>query len=298
MFRFQHTARSISSRRWLNRQVLQQGQSSSVQLIANVSQPISAACTYYSSSCHLSQKDDNNDSPKSKIEAEWIPPNRPLHGDQDHSQLFKTQKDLDRAEDALFTIEDEDSEEEILKRLEQALALEEKLQAQREKEFAKLEKQDDLRHVDWLQTRRQALGTQQPGQTEVPIKHHELLSENELTTLLEVFGGQDVLVLHDDEKYPRMGGADGMILCTAESPFLVRSISKNLVSHLKERHLEDLGVAGAKMGKQFLQSMSRESTWHVIDCRNFIVHIMDAKTRKALNLENLWSGKVCIMSSF
>ena len=33
--------------------------------------------------------DFSNASAKDSNTAEWIPPNRPLHGDQDHSQLYQ-----------------------------------------------------------------------------------------------------------------------------------------------------------------------------------------------------------------
>ncbi|CAJ1967626.1 unnamed protein product [Cylindrotheca closterium] len=295
MFRFNNGITRNVSRRWLRRRLQNQQQCHLMGRAAQY-QSSSVLSAQYSSSPYLSEpKDDNEDTEETQkiIQAEWIPPNRPLHGDQDHSQLFKTQKDLDRAEDALlFTVEEDESEEETLRRLEKALELEEKLEVERQKEYADAEQDFDNTNIDWLQTRRQALGTQHPEQDQVPIKTHELLTEEEVTTLLTVFGGQDILVLKDDEEYPRMGGANGMVLCTAESQFLVRSITKNLVDHLKERELQDLGVAGAKMGKHFLQTTAgRESDWNVIDCRTYIVHIFDAKTRKALKLEELWSGK-------
>jgi hypothetical protein len=36
---------------------------------------------------------------------------------------------------------------------------------------------------------------------------------------------------------------------------------------------------------------SMQSTWHVVDCGSYIVHILDAHTRNYLKLEQLWSGK-------
>ena len=31
--------------------------------------------------------------------------------------------------------------------------------------------------------------------------------------------------------------------------------------------------------------------WRVVDCSNYIVHVLDKRTRKHLKLEDLWSGK-------
>lgn len=234
--------------------------------------------------------DDGNKSDNSaeaSINAEWIPPSRALHGDQDNSHLIRSQQELDRAEDALFTVGETETEEETLRRLEEALALEAKLEKEREKEYV------PQVPVDWMQTRRQALGAvdQNDLEPQVPVHQHELLTEPELTTLLESVGGKDITVLLDDEEYPRMGGAKAMVLCTAPNLFFVNSITKNLVDHLKERQLEDLGVLGAQMSKNFLQSTSRNN-WNVVDCQNYIVHVFDQTTREVLKLEQLWSGKV------
>lgn len=34
-----------------------------------------------------------------------------------------------------------------------------------------------------------------------------------------------------------------------------------------------------------------QSTWHVVDCGSYIVHILDVHTRNYLKLEDLWSEK-------
>lgn len=249
----------------------------------------SAAFRWLSSSSSANNE-GGNDEAKSSGNVEWIPPNRPLHGDRDHSQLFRSQQELDRAEEALFTENEGDSEAETLRRLEEALALEERLEKDRLKDIDN--RQQDPSNVDWLETRRKALGEKGDSESVVEVKHHKLLMENELSSLLESFGGRDITVLPDDEEYPRMGGATAMILCTASNQFYVHSIAKNLVDHLRERELQDVGVMGAKMGKGFLQANNR-TNWNVLDCQNYIVHIFDDDTRQALNLEALWSGRVC-----
>ena len=232
--------------------------------------------------------DFSNASAKDSNTAEWIPPNRPLHGDQDHSQLYQRQRDLDRAEEALFTVSEDDSEEEVLRRLEEALALEERLEQEKEKDF---KEQDESTSIDWLASRRKALGTDtSKDKTSVAVVHHQLLSEQEVVHLLESGGGSDMEVMYDDQDYPRMGGATAMVLCTASNQFYVNAITKHLVDHLKERQLQDLGVLGAQLGKNFLHQ-ANQNNWNVVDCKNYIVHVFDRQTRVALNLEDLWRGK-------
>jgi ribosomal silencing factor RsfS len=247
-----------------------------------------------SSACWFSSDNDKDDDKATKnddsVTAEWIPPSRPLHGDQDHSYLIRSQQELDRAEEALFKVDENDTEEETLRRLEEALSLEERLEQEGGKELLANETSQQ-EPVDWLQTRRQALGAKDKAEPEVPVIHHQRLTESEITRLLESFGGNDITILADDKEYPRMGGATAMIICTASNVFYVNSITKNLVGHLKERQLQDLGVLGAQMGKSFSQPTSRNN-WNVVDCQNYIVHVFDQTTREVLNLEQLWSGKV------
>jgi Ribosomal silencing factor during starvation len=54
--------------------------------------------------------------------------------------------------------------------------------------------------------------------------------------------------------------------------------------------LQQVGVLGAELGADGNMDDPNEN-WFVVDCRNYVVHIQDAKTRKAVNLEGLWSGK-------
>jgi ribosomal silencing factor RsfS len=224
----------------------------------------------------------------SSSSAEWIPPNSPLHGDRDHSQLIRRQAEMDRVEEALFTTNESDSDEVTLKRLEEALEQEERLEKERLTDF---ENENDQDNVDWLQTRRKVLGGKEDSESIVPVIHRQLFSEHEVVSLLQSFGGSNITVLQDDTEYSRMGGAVAMVLCTASNEFYVHSITKFLVDHMKERELHNIGVLGAQMGKHFLQANNR-SNWNVVDCQNYIVHIFDQDTRHTLNLEALWSGKV------
>ena len=163
--------------------------------------------------------------------------------------------------------------------------------------------------------------------TVIPINKHTLLTIEEYKTILKAYGGTDIVVIPDDMEQPRMGGsADGMIVCTASgtagndndveesstinlyhqhrqlsstsssSLLLVNIIAKRLIDHLKQRQLQDIGVLAAKTNTTRTRNGSKNndlfqnSNWQVVDCGNYIVHIMDATTRKALQLEKLWSG--------
>jgi ribosomal silencing factor RsfS len=237
--------------------------------------------------------DDDEDNPSKKTSAtttndEWIPPNRPLAGDQGHSQLYQTQQAFDQAEEALFTISEEDSDEDILRKLEDALALEEAL----EKEQQDNHELESPPVADWLQTRRAALRENGDDEDEnsIAILPHTLLTLKDLETLLTGLGGIDIMLLLDDPEAPRMGGSIGMLLCTASNPFHVTALTRALISHLKERQLQDLGVLGAQMTLRSSSAIS-SNTWNVVDCSNYMVHLFDQPTRQALKLEDLWTGK-------
>jgi Ribosomal silencing factor during starvation len=292
---------------------------------------------------------------QSEMSTDWIPPPPRAFENEDQTlslnpyndanaqqqqRLIKQQVRIDQMyaqqEDALLQLTEQEmeslSEDEILRRVEEVLAKEEALEeASFYQELRREEQQESATTIlgasvpssttttDWLQTRRAALGRNTKGANSsnlIPVIPHQLLSVEELQTLLESQGGSNVVVLMDDPDYPRMGGAQGMIICTAGSsddyvndadggagagavnPFVINTLTRILIDHLKDRQLDELGVQGAQMGTNHLTprgtantQRSMQSTWHVVDCGNFIVHIMDAYTRNHLKLEDLWSGK-------
>lgn len=192
-------------------------------------------------------------------------------------------------EDALFVIDDNDSEEEIQRKLEMVLKLEEELEEQQFQKALEREERSQQQAPDWLATRRAALGKRaQESARAIPVREHELVTQQELVSLLEYHEAMNVKVIMDNPKSPRMGGAEGIIVSEATSLFHVQSITRALVDHLKERKLHQAGVLGAQMGSN--RSL-HASNWNVIDCHNYLVHILDPPTRKALQLEKLWSGK-------
>jgi ribosomal silencing factor RsfS len=192
-------------------------------------------------------------------------------------------------------IQDGDSDDDIQRKLDAILRLEDQLEAEAMERELQNEAAANISPpeppVDWLATRRAALGARQEASAQaIPVRLHELLTEDELMSLLEYHNGEDIQVLLDNPDAPRMGGATGMVVCQASGGgFHIQSITRALVDHLKERRLQDLGVLGAQMGSN--RSMYQNSTWNVVDCQNFIVHILNGPTRRALRLEDLWSGR-------
>jgi hypothetical protein len=325
---------------WSLKTVIHQGCKSTAASITNID-------------CRAFSSDKSNE--------EWIPPPPRVIVDTDNAtqisvasasqqerqqqQLFKQQERIQKVyqeQEALLQLTEDEmkslSDDEILSRVEKVLAMEEELEEKIfEDELEQEEQQSNLAAAsasaggsttDWLQTRRAALGkSHQEEQSAIAVRQGELLTAEEIHTLLKSCGGTSLVTIMDDKDYPRMGGAHGMILCTAggsdddegedsmsitassmiTSPFLINTLARILIDHLKERQLGDLGVLGAQMGtnhlsprgtasggtasSQFSSTAQSQSTWHVVDCGNYIVHIMDAHTRASLKLEVLWSGK-------
>ncbi len=257
------------------------------------------------------------------------------------------------ADDALFYLSEEEektlSEEEILARLEEALAA---MDEEDEDDEWDEEEDEDVRYaaagtavvddagptVDWMQNRRAVLGggggpdgTVRPNGTDkvVPVRPHELMTAEEIQTLLEAYGGNDVVVLLDDPDLPRMGGLVGMVVCNTgrggsppdnhnnnkntephggsayhddespygggNHPYLITTLARVLVEHLKARRLHEAGLLGGRPRAPPPLSNGRvggrHTSWEVVDCGNYVVHILDPPTRRALGLEALWSGR-------
>lgn len=230
--------------------------------------------------------DDNNEDALTQ----WIPPDRPLVGDKGSSHLY-VRGDASRQ---VETTEEELDEEEELRQLE--------LELQREEEHQELKSQvsNAQEPVDWLQTRRSKqwdgvdimtpdLGTTKKWQaSDVAIIQHTLLTRDEINMCLTAMGGQDITFLPNTPNR-RMGAATGMILATGSTPSQIFLLAETLVRQLKRRDLADVGVVGAQFGAE--GSDDKLDPWRVVDCSNYIVHILDASTRRHLNLEALWSGR-------
>lgn len=222
---------------------------------------------------------------------EWVPPGRPLTGDKGQSHLYthvEEAEELRRIEKELQLL-DQDTSPTTVVAVEEAAPVEE------------------APSVDWLKTRRAMLAGQPIGLKmmkpqeaasakhamvdDIPVKEHMLLSRKEIAICLEAMGGQDIQVVLDAPGVKsRMGGPKGIILVTGTNHTQLRTLADTLVRQLRRRKLQDVGVLGAEVGADGNLDDPNEN-WFVVDCRNYIVHIQDAKTRKAVNLEGLWSGK-------
>jgi ribosomal silencing factor RsfS len=236
----------------------------------------------------------DKEKPKEKPEfSEWIPPDRPLTGDQGQSHLFPNIQDQNREEG-------EDDEEWELRRIEEELRLIEEQESAKEAKGGTSIDADP--HVDWLKTRRSVLGqdgidmmtpseavARKQEMSDIPVKEHTLLSKNEIATCLDALGGRDIKVVLDNPKQRRMGGPNGMVFVTVSSNSQMKSLADALIRQMRRRKLQEVGVLGAELGPEGNDDASE--TWMVVDCMNYIVHFQDEKTRKALDLEGLWSGK-------
>lgn len=231
----------------------------------------------------LTNDDEPSTTTPTATDTEWIPPGQPLAGDKGQSHLYAHVEEADE-----------------LRRIEKELeALEHETQIV---EAALVEAPS----VDWLKTRRAMLANQPialkmmtPQEAtsakhamvdDIAVKKHMLLSRKEIAMCLEAMGGYDIVVILDDPVKSRMGGTKGIILVTGNNHTQLRTLADTLVRQLRRRNLQDVGVPGAEMGPDGNQNDPNEN-WFVVDCRNYVVHIQDANTRTAVNLEGLWLGK-------
>lgn len=223
---------------------------------------------------------------------EWIPPDRPLVGDKGQSHLYRRREPTE--EEELSQLEEE------LKRLEEEEDVEEGGEQKRRVNDSNKPKVEPQK-MDWLQTRREKLGSatvdgmtvsyKRPGQA-LPVLHHTLLTANEIMDYLASLGGMEPNLVedqvHNQHGDSRMGGMiKGMIFVSANSCAHVRMLAKSLVEQLKLRKLQEVGVLGAHHGAE--GSDDADETWLAIDCHNYVVHIQDEPTRRMLNLEEWWS---------
>lgn len=251
---------------------------------------------------------------------EWVPPDRPLIGDQlplhrhnfdredkdEEEELRRLQEEIDRLEQ----VETREGRSLTSNETRSATALDEEEELRLLQE--EIDKIDDEEKnskeipltgvnspVDWLQTRRGRMGDQSglaasiPGAArhedlfDVEVKHHTLFRKDEIATILDSLGGTDIKVIYDNPHDRRMGGAMGMILVTASRPSQIRILADTLVRQMRRRKLEEVDVLAAQQGPEGDEA----SQWMVVDCRNFVVHIFEEKIRQALNLDDVWSGK-------
>lgn len=131
---------------------------------------------------------------------------------------------------------------------------------------------------------------QQVSDSSIAVLEYTLLSSDEIASCLVALGGRNISLIRDNPHQPRMGHAEGMLLATASSHSQLRNMADGLVRQLRRRKLHDKGVVGAQDGPEGCKRDPEEGWW-VVDCQNYVVHMMDETTRRCLNLEDLWSGK-------
>lgn len=160
--------------------------------------------------------------------------------------------------------------------------------------------------VDWLKTRRATLAGRSVGDSSltsqsratptvvsadsglIPVLKHVLLTEKEIVSILQAYGGVDVVTILENPDDPVMAGELGMVIVTAPTDRHLMQMSHHLVRSLRDRRLQEVGVNSAMDGPQ---GNHDGSTWVVVDCRNYVVHIQMEHTRKHVNLEYLYSGQ-------
>ena len=234
---------------------------------------------------------------------EWIPPNRPLMGDVGQAHLYTHIED-DKVLRQLLS-EDEANNEGA----EGIESMTDPTIQKNDETIVEAEVVPPLTSMDWLKTRRTmltgqkmmkpdeaALYKQSMTDIELPIIEHMLYTEQELVQFMEAIGGQHVEVVLDRGDTKKGGrrrlGNDvmGIILVTGLNYVQMQSMANQLVRQLRRRRLQEVQVVGAELGVDGNQDDPNEN-WYVVDCGNYVVHIQDTKTRTAVNLAALWSGR-------
>ncbi len=106
-----------------------------------------------------------------------------------------------------------------------------------------------------------------------------------LAKLLEEHNGIDTVVLDIHEQ---SSWTDYFIISTVNSQAHMRGIIRDVSGFLKERSIVPLNM----------HKNRNEDSWMLIDCGDFIIHLMSEETRSFYDLERLWhSGKSLYHSS-
>ena len=257
---------------------------------------------------------------------EWIPPNRPLPGDKGQYKATQEQAvgsaeyddddeeeeveeeddddddidyDMIDEDDIEFDDDDEDGDVPWFDNSEKIQELEEILEQQRRQQQ---EQSGTVSNssigVDWMKARRKrGIDMMTPDLadkkrrevSDLPVLHRTLLSAKEIQTCLEALGGIDLNIIRE-EPGKRLGPeVQGLVFCTAPTTRQLRQMSFALVKQLQRRDLDKVGVIGAKHGAEGRDDP--DSEWHVLDCRNYIVHIQSERMRKYMDIEAIWTGK-------
>ncbi|CAN0048735.1 unnamed protein product, partial [Discosporangium mesarthrocarpum] len=126
------------------------------------------------------------------------------------------------------------------------------------------------------------------GDPIIPVKPRVAITIEEAVHALESNGALDVQVISIVNKSNHMGEA--MIFCTGNTPTHMRRLADIFVQALKKRELTlAMGYTGAE-GYDC-------DDWILVDCDNFIVHVMEAAARVEYALEEHWENMPDISTS-
>ena len=260
----------------------------------------------------------------------WIPPNRPLIGDQmpyydktslgksdasnddeeEEEELRRLQLEIDRL-DAEETFKPSSPTTSTLSSSIQNIDEAEELRIIQD-EIAKLEEEesrsqkkkrvvvDEDTSVDWLRTRRQVLGQKETAFTAtIPgAAGHEDLFEVEVKHHTLLKRGEIVTIMD------ALGGQDiKVIYDNPKERRMGGAMGMILVTATRSSHMRIMADTLVRhMRRRKLQEVDvlgakhgpegqEDSNWMVVDCRSFIVHIFDEKIRQGLNFDAIWSGE-------
>lgn len=106
----------------------------------------------------------------------------------------------------------------------------------------------------------------------------------EVARLLEEHRGQDTTALYIGEM---SGWTEYFVITTVTSSTHMRGVLRSLRRYLEEQNIEPLNRT---------KGLEAEG-WVLIDCGNFIVHLMEREQRQFYELEKLWFRNELIYSS-
>ena len=113
----------------------------------------------------------------------------------------------------------------------------------------------------------------------------EPIQVSELTAALRAAGGADVAVIDFSDRAD-VDWTDAFVLVTARSSAHARALAKLCARALKARRLH----ASAPGATGYEGSDDVADGWALVDGGNFVLHVLTAPARRALDLERLWGA--------
>ncbi|MBN1837498.1 MAG: ribosome silencing factor [Spirochaetales bacterium] len=107
----------------------------------------------------------------------------------------------------------------------------------------------------------------------------------EIARLLEDHRGEDVIALYIGEM---SSWTDYFVISTVRSSAHLRGLLRALEEYLSANHIVPLTPR---------KTSRSDEGWTLIDCGNFVVHLMDHEHREFYELEKLWFRNELIYSS-